>query len=155
MTDAQLMNTFDISSAEQLNTVFRKLLDAGFLNEFDLSVRTKEHLPDLEDSDLRKSPRGKPLGRVSVYDINDVYSEFTIMNISENGVKVGPIKSTRGEKRTFLVKALEFDEMQSFSFDAVCRWSNRGVAGFVITSISPSAAIQLKRFINRFTLRED
>lgn len=155
MTDAQLMDTFGITSAEQLNSVFRKLLDAGFLNEFDLSDRMKERIPDLEDSDLRKFPRSKPLGRVSVYDVNDVYSEFTIMNISEKGVKVGPIKSTRGEKRTFLVKALEFDEMQSFSFEAVCRWANRGVAGFAITSISPSAAIQLKRFINRFTFCED
>lgn len=155
MTDIQLMNTFGLTSIEQLNIIFRKLLDAGILNQFDLTDRTKDRIPDLVDSDMRRVTRSRPLGAVPVYDMNDVFSEFVIMDISEKGVKVGQIKSARGEKRTFLVKALEFDEMQSFSFDAVCRWANRGVAGFAITSISPSAAIQLKRFIDRFTFCED
>lgn len=155
MTDIQLMNTFGITSAEQLKSVFRKLLDIGILNEFDLADRATERIPDVVDRDLRRFRRSKPLGNVHVYDMNDIFSEFVILDISADGIKVGRINSARGEKRTFLVKALEFDEMQSFSFDAVCRWANRGMAGFAITRISPSAAIQLKRFINRFTFCED
>ncbi|AFM24728.1 PilZ domain-containing protein [Desulfomonile tiedjei] len=155
MTDVQLMKIFGLTSTEQLNSIFRKLLDSGILNEFDLANRTTERIPDVVDRDLRRFRRSKPLGNVPVYDMNDVFSEFIVMDISEDGIKVGRIKSVRGEKRTFLIKALEFDEMQTFSFDAVCRWANRGMAGFAITSISPSAAIQLKRFINRFTFCED
>lgn len=153
MSDSELMDRYKISYPT-LQSVAKELLR--------LRPDNPKKIPDAEHADaalqdstiwhIRGGPRHYTPFWISVYD--EARREVgNIGDLSETGLSVEGAEARVNEIRTFLVLAEAFEGIDSFEFEAVCRWvkseGTDGVnaAGFEITRISEDDLVELRKII--------
>ncbi len=168
-TDLELMTRYKISSAADLYRLFNRLIMMGVVEKDDIrhrlpegwKVRWKredfcseaETQENCTHPDAREAPRAKLFGNVEICDMTALSRSYgiEIKDISELGLMVAPIKVRKNEAREFLIKPPHFEDVQSISLVANCRWTDGIRAGFRITRISPSSVKELQRLIKLYS----
>ncbi len=153
MSDAELMERYGISYST-LQVVAKELLrrrPAEPKNQ----PNAESANAVLQDSviwHIRRGPRHYTPFWISVYD--EARREIgNIGDLSETGLSVEGTEAKVNEIRTFLVLADEFEGIDSFEFEAVCRWvknedhGGHSDAGFEITRISEKDLAELRKVI--------
>jgi hypothetical protein len=159
MSDSELMTKYFLSS-RGLQSILEKLLEANVLTKEQLlSFRRGIGGDDTVDVEpARLFPRDLVEFPVPVYDSRNRHIKGTITDITEKGVGVRGIEVEVGETRMFVIPAADFTLVDSFAFEAQCRWVKREdvegnlLAGFQITGISPDGLMQLRNLIRALTL---
>ncbi|MEW6352008.1 MAG: PilZ domain-containing protein [Thermodesulfobacteriota bacterium] len=159
MTGAELMEKYEISR-EGLQLLLRKLVEARALRKADLVPGTAESTVTTDVSKARSAPRNYMFFTIPVFDVDDLYTEGIVNDITEQGLQVEGIVAEVGDARTFLIRADEFAEVFPFAFEAVCRWvrydsdSDTPLAGFEIVNISDGGRTQIRKLVQLLTLGE-
>ena len=105
-------------------------------------------------------PREKIELTIPVCDSTDPNKVGELTDLSLAGIGVRGLETRKGESRNLLIMPSDFFPVDSFAFDAVCRWVKRrktaGIvdAGFEITNISEDGKKQLKEVIRLLNFRE-
>ena len=152
MSNLQLMEKYNLSP-DGLRSVFTKLLHAKVLTveQFEGRISLPEDPTVVEP--IRRTARAYPLVPFPIYDMDNMEEAYFVRDISEQGIQVTGINAEVGQKMTFLVQALAFDEVDPFTFEAECRWTtappdgvqNEPVAGFEITQMSDEDSVELAK----------
>lgn len=168
-SDLELMTKYEISSAADLYRLFNRLIMMGAVEKDDIrhrlpegwKVRWKEESfasePETPEGrthpDARETSRARLFGSIEICDMTARHSSYgvEIKDISELGLMVAPIKVRKNEAREFLIKPPDFEDVQSISLVANCRWTDGVRAGFRITRISPADAKELRRLIKLYS----
>lgn len=158
MTNHDLLAKYGIES-EQLTLVFSKLIDAKVMTHEELAFRFPSSRRMIESVQIRQLSRTYLPEMLRIYDLDDLASELGVKDLSEKGLHVVGMNTSVGEKASFLVQAMEFEDIDPFTFDAQCRWTRTegdGTkasvrhAGFEITEIDDQAQEQLKKIMAKF-----
>ncbi len=159
MSGPQLMEKYQIT-AEGLQLLLRKLIDARALRKADLVGQTVESSVSTEVARARSAPRNYMFFTIPIFDVDDLYTEGIVNDITEHGLQVEGIEASVGDARTFLIRADEFADVYPFAFEAVCRWVNNNaesetpLAGFEIVNISDGGRVQIQKLVQLLTLGE-
>jgi hypothetical protein len=154
MTNDELAEKYKLSTIG-LRKMLQKLVDGRFVGDEEVASRMKW----IEEPGTRvrvRQERERISGsRFPIYDLYDMGAEYYVEDISEKGLQILGINTNAGESRTFVVQGYAFDDIQSFSFDAECRWakavSGEGLAraGFEITDISEEGLRELRALLSK------
>lgn len=153
MTDSELMDKYGISYPA-LQSVAKELLRMRPPDPKKKSdpESAQAALEDTTIWHIRRETRFYTPFWISVYD--ETRREIGhIGDLSETGLSVEGTEARINEIRTFLVLADEFDGIDAFEFEAVCRWvrneDNTGecIAGFEITRISEEDLVEFRKVI--------
>ncbi len=159
MTGSALMEKYQISP-EGLQLLLRKLIEARALRKADLVAQSIDTTVTTEMSAARTLPRNYMFFTIPVFDVDDLYTEGIVNDITEQGLQVEGIVTEVGDSRTFLIRADEFTDVYPFAFEAVCRWvkydsdADLPMAGFEIVNISDGGRDQIRRLVQLLTLGE-
>ncbi|MFH0824674.1 MAG: hypothetical protein V2B18_18115 [Pseudomonadota bacterium] len=159
-TNEELMEKYGLTVGG-LNSIFRRLLDAGSINDYELEGRmpTTEE-PTKQEEPIRQDPRNYVVVPLPIYDLDDIAIEGNVVDITEHGVQVAGIEAKMGETKRFLIQPDEFVDVFPFQFDAVCRWVDLKkepgtcLGGYEITGISQGGVHQLLKLIRLLTFGE-
>jgi PAS domain S-box-containing protein len=123
----------------------------------EMATLSQDSLPgteEVEDVTARRSmQRHYMVVAVPVYQSDDLLTEGTIIDISEQGMKIQGLPSKKGETKSLLVQGDQFHDVFPFVFDAECRWatkdeaSGESLAGFQITTISETSLQELRKLV--------
>jgi hypothetical protein len=156
MTDPELMEKYRLTS-RGLQSVFRKLLDAGLLDLADVYGRTPFFDDTIEVDEIRMVPREELEFPLPIYDAQKPEIRGIVNDITERGIGVVGIGTRIDETRNFVIPADEFFRCSPVAFRARCRWVNssdgdeRGTAGFQITEVSRGDLAKLRKLIQALT----
>ncbi len=160
LSDPQLMSKYGVSP-KGLQGIFTKLVKAKAILPEELFDRAPLLADDsVTVESIRMDPREKLEITIHVSDAADSKQKGILRDLSLAGVGVRGIETRKGEVRTLVVTASSLFPVDSFSFEALCRWVRRrrsdGTidAGFEITNISGEAKKQLKTIIRTMNLPE-
>jgi hypothetical protein len=160
LSDSKLTSKYGLS-LKGLQSVFTKLVQAkAILPEelFDRAPVLAEDSVTIES--VRMLPREKIEVTIPVCDFADPNKVGELRDLSLAGVGVRGLETRKGEIRNLLLVPCDLFPVDSFSFEAVCRWVKRrrseGIvdAGFEITGISQEGKKQLQKVIRLLSLRE-
>jgi len=159
LTDGELMARYQLSS-RGLQRAFEKLLEIGAVTRADLDKRTQTGDDSIFFECMREIPRNYLVVPIPVYDMgrND-QPAGRIRDLTEKGLGIVDIKTKVNEIRIFSVLPDDFVTVPAFSFEAICRWLEKGehespVAGFEITTISDDSLVRLRQLITELTFGE-
>jgi len=139
---------------DSLEELVKDLLPKGVATEpkaQESSLNTQELEEDV--TARRAMPRNYMVVSVPIYESNNLLREGTIIDISEQGLKIQGIDTVKGETKSLLIQGDEFHDVFPFIFDAVCRWATTDettgetLAGFQITAISETSIGELRKLI--------
>jgi hypothetical protein len=158
LTDKQLVDKYNISF-NALEHLFRKLIDAGALQESEVDGRGAATQNKQSPEKRRKLHRNYVFVRLPIYDLDNLLNEGLVVNISEQGLQINGMAAKAGEKRAFLVQADYFADVFPFSFEAECDWASKSEdgewnAGFEIMSISEGGLEELRKLIRMLALSD-
>ncbi len=159
MGSAKLMEKYQISPVG-LQTLLRKLINARALREADLGTRILDAPTATESGRGRAVPRNYMFFTIPIFDVDDLYVEGIVNDISEKGLQVEGVETFVGDARTFLIRADEFADVFPFAFEAICRWigndgdSGAPLAGFEITNISEGGVSEIQKLVQLLGLGE-
>jgi hypothetical protein len=160
LSDPQLMSKYGLS-LKGLQSVFTKLVQAkAILPEelFDRAPLLAEDTVTVES--VRMVPRETIEITIPVCDAADPSKVGELRDLSLAGIGVRGLETRKGQIRNLLLVPSDLFPVDSFSFEAVCRWVKRrrseGIvdAGFEITSISEEGKKQLQKVIRLLNLPE-
>ncbi len=152
MSDSKLMNKYGLSS-KGLQSVFKKMVAAGILQESELTGRISLSQDTADITEARLMDRCYLVLDVTIHDADNPQVEGYISDISERGLQVVGIETKVSERKKFIVQGDRFEDLGPFSFEAECMWSRlepedgEHVAGFQITSIEHEALDRLRKLI--------
>jgi len=157
MADPELMDKYGLS-AQGLQGVFKKLVDAGIFTVEQLEQRVPFSALTADLAEVRKLPRNYMVFHIPVYDEVTDQLFGHILDLTEKGLKVIGKKVNVGSTRTMLVQPTDTVDFHSFNFEATCRWvgredDGRYPSGHTITKISRHSLKELQKLIelNAFT----
>ncbi len=149
MSEAQLMEKYELSSWG-IQKVFSKLLRVGAITWEAMAVIS----PDSDDSvtlrDMRQCQRYYPSVSMVVYEREKPTIKGRVLDISEKGLGIIGIPSEVDDLKNLKVVPDGLTVFEPFTFQAGCRWFNKGdlditcTAGFAITHIEESDFAQLR-----------
>jgi hypothetical protein len=157
MTDPELMEKYRLTS-RGLQSVYRKLLDAGLLDLADVYGRTAFYDDTIEVDKIRKIRREELEFPLPIYEAEKPQIRGVVNDITERGIGVVGIGARIDETRNFVIPAHEFFRCSPVAFRARCRWANsseeneRDTAGFQITEVSRGDLAELRKLIQALTL---
>jgi hypothetical protein len=159
LTDQELMNKHKLSS-RGLQSVYRKLVSARFMEEAELSERMPSFIDTADLVQARSVPRHYPFVRVPVYDLDNLtIDSYHIRDLSEKGMQVSGMDIGVGTRKTFLVQIDEYVDILPLHFEAECRWvqpaneESTALAGFEIVYISEDGRTELHKLIQLMTFQ--
>ncbi|MFC1834588.1 PilZ domain-containing protein, partial [Thermodesulfobacteriota bacterium] len=153
LRDSRLMEKYGLSS-KGLQSAFRKLVEAGIMDESELRERSRAIEDTVDINEIRLLDRSYVAFQVTIRDADHPEIEGYLVDVTEQGLQVVGIETAANEKRRFMVPAEEFSNVAPFSFEAVCRWSRiqnedgARVGGFQITEIEDSGKKELLKLIS-------
>ncbi len=159
MSDQDLMDKHRLTS-KGLQSVFRKLMAAQYLNENELSERMPILADDEEVTHSRRLPRHYPFVRIPIYDLDNLTIDgYHIRDLSERGIQVSGIEVGVGTRKTFLVQVDEYVDILPLHFEAECKWVQPAtenapqLAGFEIAYITNDGLVELRKLIELITFQ--
>jgi len=159
LTDAELMARYQLSS-RGIQRAFEKLLEIGAITRAELENRNQLGDDSIFFESMREIPRNYLVVPIPVYDTGrSDQPAGRIRDLTEKGLGIVDIKTKVNEIRVFSVLPDDFVTVPAFSFEAVCRWLEKGehespVAGFEITTISDDSLVRLRQLITDLTFGE-
>lgn len=143
LPDSELIEKYRIS-AKGLQSVFMKLLEAQAVTDEDLKNRMQfyDDTGTLDFENLQFASGQSLTCLVTVFDHSNPEIRGSICEIQENGFMIDGIESTTGDIKKFVVAANDFFQIDSFTLEAVCKWSRNEspddsrVSAYEITDIS-------------------
>lgn len=151
-TDTDIMKTYGLVSARELQFIFKKLVDAGLLTSSEITNREEERRktePDIESAPTRHYV----LFSLPVYDVDDLEAEGFVNEISEEEIEVVGISCGEGAAKSLLIRPDEFADIFPFVVDAECRKTGSSAAGgetsvlYRITDVSSTGRDELRKLI--------
>jgi len=121
MTDVALREKYRLTPTG-LETVFRKLLEAGLIVPEDLQRRPQVGTDRVPEESVRIFDRKKLDLPLTIYERDNPDVRGVILDMSERGVGVRGLEASVGDVKTFVIAADEFFEVDPTEFEAVCRW---------------------------------
>ena len=159
VTDAQIKHRYKLTSIG-LRKAFTILVDAQILKPSEIQGRLPVYESPIAVEGTRVLARNYLAFPVPVYEAKNPLVQGEIVDISENGLQVGGIKTHPHERKSFLIRPDEFHDIYPFVFDAICQWvrteapDGTFVAGFEIVDISERGLEELRKLISVLTIRE-
>ncbi|MBI5250350.1 MAG: PilZ domain-containing protein [Desulfomonile tiedjei] len=149
MTPSQLMSKYRISQ-QGLHDALTKLVTHKLLQKRELSDKPSLYRDSEVLHQIRRLPRTQVRFPLQVWDFGQPYSNALIRDISEKGLCTVGISSLPDKSLLLQLRSGQFDDWNTFGFQATCRWiSTRDelLAGFEITMISEEGLGQLRSLI--------
>lgn len=153
MTPSELMTKYQISQ-EGLHKALTQLVAHSLLKKAELKDRPSLYRDSEILDKIRRLPRLQVGFPLPVWDHRQAYSNALIKDITEKGLCTAGIDVRPGESLWLQLRSGEFDDWNTFEFQAVCKWvsmpesaEEQCVAGFEITSISVECLGQLRELI--------
>jgi len=156
-TNNQLMEKYRLSQLGLAGT-FEKLMDAKVITEDELDRRVSLEEDLRVQSPTRQRPRCYPVAKLRISDLHNPSINGYVRDITAKGVQILGVAAHIGDMRSFRIQTAGIDDVYIFSFEAVCRWSQRWIttgsysAGFEITQIDEGDLEQLKKMIEGMTI---
>ncbi|MBI5570288.1 MAG: hypothetical protein HY914_10120 [Desulfomonile tiedjei] len=149
--DVPIMEKYGIDPGELLQ--IKK--DVEGLQGFATPLLTSARL--IPETERRVLPRREPLYRITVFDATNPQINGILGDIHTKGLQVEGITVMTGEARTLTITAEPYNVHTTLTFEAECRWSMINdyglcVAGFLITTITPKDARELRKLIDSLTV---
>ncbi len=141
MTDVKLMRKYELSS-DDLENVFRKLLDIQAINHIDVLAWSVFGNRIISTENIRLFPRQNLDFVLPVFESDGLGSEGLIRDVSRKGLSIKGIEAEVGEMKNLAVSLDLARQVVSLPFEVVCRWvrTNRRegvrIAGFLVTESS-------------------
>ncbi len=154
LTDFELMAKYELLPAE-LEKVLKDLVDVGAIRGEELGERS----PFLDHPTNRMLTRrwARTYVRIwlPIYDSVTQAMRGLVRDLSDNGFRVASLRSDIGKGSQFLIRAELVGEVESFEFEATCRWSKTKekerttnyLAGFEVTKIGDGALRELRKLV--------
>ncbi len=153
MTDHALRKKYSLSS-KSLHKVFKKLVLAKAIKPGKRSGRVRVLGQDIAEVIRNRQSVREFLGHaVPLFEVKALRNFGLVRDISETGVGAIGIEATPGDSKELLISAHVMFPVDTFSFEAICRWSENvgpgGLkeSGFEITNISEEAADHLRQLM--------
>jgi hypothetical protein len=149
--DTELMRKYKLTF-RGLQSVFRKLVDVGIVNEAALEGRLVPPL-NAETTVITRLPRKDIYVPLPVQDVDNPDVLGIVVNISERGLGVKGLKAEVEEIKKLAIKPDKFLELKTVTFKAKCRWVKPNddpqeiLSGFETVSIAHEELEELKNLI--------
>jgi len=159
MTDVALREKYRLTPTG-LETVFRKLLEAGLIVPEDLQRRPQVGTDRVPEESVRIFDRKKLDLPLTIYERDNPDVRGVILDMSERGVGVRGLEASVGDVKTFVIAADEFFEVDPTEFEAVCRWvggegaSGEPFGGYEVTDPSETGLKDLLDLMRALSLDE-
>jgi uncharacterized protein (DUF433 family) len=156
MNSSQLMEKYSLSSKQLIKTI-DVLVRNKALSYDDISDDLAELSASTGPRDQREAERCYLDFELPIVDMGPPEIDGTVRDLTEKGIGLVGIPSSVGENKTFFVLPEEFAFIESFMFEAVCRWVARNepggefVSGFQITKIADKDLAELRKLIQAVT----
>lgn len=156
MPDYELMAKYGLS-VKGLQRAFEKLVEIKAIAKNEIEGRFPSAADSIYFESMRELPRHYVVIPIPIHELGRAPKESGMLrDITEKGVGVIGIEAKVGENKVFAIYPNEFVSVSSFSFKAVCRWTEeRGaedsIAGFEITEISDDGLRELRQLIGELT----
>lgn len=157
LSEAQIMEKYGLSS-RGLQSAFWKLVRSGAVTWDELL----NVYPALDDSvtlqKMRQWIRSHPILSIAVYEEGNPENRGKIRDLTEKGVGVTGIQVFPDERKTLVLVPDVFMELNRFTLQGICRWSNPGhrgevcSAGFEIENIDADSFGKLQELVQLMTL---
>jgi len=159
MTDSELMDKYALS-AKGLQSLFRKLEAIKAIKPSELYGR----FPSVDDSvdvdQFRRELREYLELSLPIYEVGRPETIGSVRDISTRGVGARGIKASPGDVKTLVINPENLFAIDSFSFEAVCRWARRDgpnrdyVGAFEIIVISGDNEKRLRDLVSKISLKD-
>ena len=123
LSDEELMKKYKLSTIG-LESVFRKLVQAGAITDDQITVRTDTEAKS-KGPQARRNIRYDLTFHLPVYDQAKPYVKGRVLDITEKGIGVEGIEAKQDESIILVIGPAETTELPEFAFEAVCRWSKK------------------------------
>ncbi|MBI4964658.1 MAG: PilZ domain-containing protein [Desulfomonile tiedjei] len=157
MTDSDLIAKYKLSP-EELQVVFRKLLDAEVLSPFEFqawSIFCNKTVPLKHVRLFRRDRVNFPL---PIYEADEPENRGKVVDISANGLGVTGIEAVVDDIKTFVIPTDELLGLPPLVFEARCIWiaqngteEGRSKGGFYLIDASAKIWQELRRYIREQT----
>jgi hypothetical protein len=151
LADIELMHKYKLTF-RGLQSVFRRLVELGILEETDLKGRLVPEVKD-ETTVITRLPRKDIFVPLPVQDADNPEVLGIVLNISERGLGVKGLKTEVDEVKRFIIMPGRFIELRPVTLKAKCRWVNAHddpqevLAGFEMVFIAKDQLLELKNLI--------
>jgi hypothetical protein len=141
MSDSELMNKYSLSS-EGLRRAFQTLLNAKLIAPDDLYGSSPAMHDTVFVENRREVPRYHLAVEVVIYEVRHPEIKGLLSNVAEKGIAVTGIEAQIGERKTFIIPAVNCVQTDPIRFEAECKWAGKDSitgewnSGFEITNIS-------------------
>jgi PilZ domain len=152
MNNAALMKKYRLSS-DGIQTLMQRLLDAKAMTKKELQDRLQPEGAVGGAKGSRASERVYLDLPLTIYDAEHTAIRGTVLDLTEQGLRVVGIESKVDETRKFSIFADEFIGISPLNLEVVCRWVNNEdepdslVAGFEILELPGRSLIGLKKLV--------
>jgi hypothetical protein len=151
MTDTDLIAKYKLTP-EELQTVFRKLLDAEVLSPFEFqawSIFCNKTVPLKHVRLFRRDPVNFSL---PIYEADEPENRGQVVNISANGLGVTGIEAQVDDIKTFVIPTDELLGLPPLVFEARCIWINKNndpacKGGFYLIDASAKIWQELRKHV--------
>lgn len=157
LNGADIMQKYRLTS-KGLGNCLKKLVDAGFVEERELSGNLS-----FDDTTTggwtKRVPRDKLEFPLPIFETENPGVRGRVRDLTKNGVGVEGIDSRENETKAFVIPADEFFLVDPVVFQAECRWVRQDepggpfLSGFEIVSVSEGSFQELKKLLDALTLR--
>ena len=160
MTDSELMEKYRLS-ARGLQSLFRQVLEAKILQPYELYGRSPSYDHSVGLENLRAIPRHVVYLPLPVYERGHPEISGTILDVSENGLKIRDILTSAGEVKELVIPSDVLSMFESVEFKAVCRWTSSdptggaSFAGFEVQNVLKGDIAQLIESVQALTFQDN
>jgi hypothetical protein len=159
MTDSELMEKHRLS-IKGLQSIFRKLEAIKAIKPSELYGRFPGFDDTIEVDQIRQELRDYLELSLPLYEVKDPDRIGSVRDVSMKGFGARGIKASPGDVKTLAISPGKLFSIDTFSFEAVCRWVRRDgpnrdyVGGFEITAISEESQKKLRDLVGKISLRD-
>lgn len=156
LTAHSLMDKYQVS-LEKLQNIFLQLLDAHAIERSRLEPLLSIPRTRLDVGRRRELFRNYAFIKLSIFDMENLLNEGTIVDLSTKGFQTMGIPANVGDTKEFVVEPGYLLDVVPFNMEAICRWVSTGdegkcVAGFEITRISAKGLLELRKITSTLTI---
>lgn len=158
LTETELMEKYRITS-RCLQSLYRKLLNAGVLSRDDLKteIRASLYSSTVELHALRNLPRESVVCPLLIYAEDEPDRIGRVMDISVAGVGTMGLLAKEGDQKTLIIAADKFFNVGRIVLSVVCRWtktdtSAQALAGWEILFLDKDSEQELVKLIQSLSI---
>jgi hypothetical protein len=147
-------------SVRALQGIVTHLLDSGTVSRDELYGDLRQHGDTIFPDSIRCQTRCDVDFETIVYEASRPHIQGKVRDITEDGVGVLGLQADVDQIRTLVILGDALGEVETFEFEAKCRWIDRDGAssvfasGFQIVKISERDLTELRKFVRLVTFAD-